>query len=230
MCKDDMHKKDCCCCVQGPQGIPGSQGPQGIQGVPGPQGIPGQTGMQGPQGLQGPPGICTCDDCPDKNCRCCESYANVYALPPQVLTPFGNPGDTVLFHFQNAVSPADFDLTMMGIDGSVKFLKSGVYYISWGAEAKVLPPVPTPVPSFAFALFLNNSLVAGSAQSGFTQAPSDDTLDIHGDVTIHIVANDVLKLRNVSTVSVDMTQSNVGLQFPLNIATLNIHCLKAATI
>lgn len=253
MCNDDC--KNCCGCLgpQGPQGVQGfqgpqgpqgpqgndgsqgptgptgPQGPQGSQGPQGPQGPIGPTGPEGPQGLQGTPGICNCEDCPDRNCKCCEAYANVYAIPPQVLAPFGNPGDTVLFHLQNAVSP-DFDLSMMSIDGSIKFLKSGVYYINWGAEAKVLPPIPDPVPSFAFGLWKNNIFIPGSAQSGFTQAPDDDTIKISGDVTINVFAGDILQLRNASSVSIDMTPSTLGILFGLNIATLNIHCLKAILI
>ncbi len=225
MCKEDHNKKDCCCCIQGPQGVPGLQGEQGIQGVPGPQGIPGQTGAQGPQGLQGPAGICDCDDCPDRHCKCCESYANVFANPPQILQPFGNVGDAVLFQGQNAVKSADFDLSMMGVDGSIKFLKAGVYSINWGAEAKVEPPIPSPTPSFSFGLWVNNVIVPGSTLSGYTQAPNDDTLHISGEVMIVINSGDVLKLRNASSLIVDMSPNTTGIQFPVTVASLNIHCL-----
>ncbi|HEY3526792.1 MAG TPA: hypothetical protein VGK47_11380 [Nitrososphaeraceae archaeon] len=195
------------------------QGPQGIQGVPGAQGIAGQTGAQGPQGLQGPPGIC--EDCEGG----CESYCNVFASPPQILQPWGNPGDAVLFQGQNAVT-ADFDLSMMGVNGEVKFLQSGIYYINWGAEAKVQPPIPDPTPSFSFNLWLNGVIVPGSTISGYTQAPNDDTLHITGDVTVSVNAGDILKLRNASTLVVDMSPNTIGIQFPVTVASLNIHCLK----
>jgi len=227
MCKEDGHKKDCCCCIQGPQGpqgVPGLQGEQGIQGVPGPQGVMGPQGVQGVQGLQGPPGICDCDDCPDRHG--CKGYANVYGSPPQVLQAFGNPGDAVLFQGQNSVSAGDFDLTMMALDGSVKFLKSGTYSINWGAEAKVQPPIPDPTPSFSFGLWVNNVLVPGSTLSGYTQAPNDDTLHISGEVIINIVAGDVLKLRNASSLIVDMSPNTIGIQFPVTVASLNIHCVN----
>src|SRR6188508_462543 len=123
MCNEEGHKKECCCCIQGPQGVPGLMGPQGIQGVPGAQGIPGPQGIQGVQGLQGPPGIC--EDC-HENGSSCESYANVWAQPPQILGAFGAANDSVLFQFQNAVVAADFDLSNMSINGEIKFLKSGV--------------------------------------------------------------------------------------------------------
>lgn len=230
MCKEEGHKKDCCCCVQGPQGVPGLQGEQGIQGVPGPQGIMGPQGIQGVQGLQGPEGICNCDDCPDRHCDCCESWCNIFASPPQVLTPFGAGADTVLFQGQNAVTPANFDLTMMGVNGDVKFLKSGIYYINWGAEAKVQPPIPSPTPSFSFALWMNGIIVPGSCLSGYTQAPNDDTLHISGEVTILVNAGDVIRLRNAASLTVEMTPNTIGIQFPVTVASLNIHCLKSIMI
>ena len=222
-----MYEHKCCCCIQGPQGVPGLQGEQGIQGVPGAQGIMGPQGIQGIQGLQGPPGICNPEDCQDRDCKCCESYANVFASPPQIIQPFGMGADAVLFQGQNAVSAADFDLSMMGIDGSIKFLKSGIYSINWGAEAKVQPPIPSPTPSFSFGLWLNNIVVPGSVISGYTQAPNDDTLHIDNEVSISINAGDILKLRNASAFILDMSPNVVGIQFPVVVASLNIHCLKA---
>jgi hypothetical protein len=133
----------------------------------------------------------------------------------------------VLFQFQNAVAAADFDLSQMSVDGSVKFLKSGVYRINYGAEAKVSQPIPTPVPSFSFGLWKNGVLVPGSTISGYTQAPGDDTLQITGEVMIVIAANDIIKLRNASSNGIDMTPNTVGIVFPVTVATLNINCLKA---
>lgn len=233
MCKDDMNKRDCCCCIQGPQGVPGMQGEQGIQGVPGAQGVPGQKGDQGVQGLQGPAGICNPEDCNGTGNGSgsgsgCVSYANVWAQPPQILGANGAANDAVLFQFQNAVTAADFDFSMMAIDGSVKFLKAGTYRIAYGAEAKVSQPIPLPVPSFSFGLWKNAVLVPGSTISGYTQAPGDDTIQIMGEVMIDILANDVVKLRNASSNGVDMTPNTVGIVFPVTVATLNINCLKSA--
>lgn len=229
MCKEDMsHKKECCCCLQGPQGVPGLQGPQGLQGQPGPQGIPGQNGMQGPQGLQGPPGVCSDEQCQGRECKCCESYANVWSELPQVLGAFGSPTDAVLYQHKNAVTAADFDLTMMSVDGSVKFLKSGTYRICFSAEGKVSQPIPVPVPSFSFALWKNGVLVPGCTSSGFTQAPADDTIQVNGEVIIDVLANDMLKLRNATSNGIDMVPNTVGILFPVTISALNIFCLKAA--
>lgn len=231
MCKEEGYKRDDCkCqyCLQGIQGVPGLQGEQGVQGVPGAQGIAGQKGDQGIMGLQGPAGKDCSGDHPVEPCKCCEYFANIWAQPPQVLAAFGTGVDAVLFQFQNAVSAGDFDLSMMSIDGSIKFLKSGVYRINFGVEAKVLPPIPFPVPSFSFGLWLNNIIVPGSTISGFTQAVSDDTLQVTGEVMINIAANDVLKLRNASSNSVDMAPNVTGILFPVTVSTMNINCLKAA--
>jgi len=223
MCKEDMSNERRCCCIQGPQGVPGLQGEQGIQGVPGSQGIMGAQGIQGIQGLQGPAG----KDCSSEMCKCCESYANVWAQPPQILGPNGSANDAVIFQFQNAFVAADFDLSQMAIDGSIKFLKSGDYRIAYGAEAKVSQPIPLPVPSFSFGLWKNNVLIPGSTISGYTQAPGDDTIQVNGEVMISVMANDVVKLRNASSNGVDMTPNTVGIAFPVTVATININCLKS---
>lgn len=229
MCKEDC-KKDCCCCIQGPQGVPGLMGPQGPQGVPGVQGAMGPAGIQGVQGLQGPPGVCNPEDCTGGGGKsACEVYCNIWAQPPQILGPFNAVNDTVLFQNQNAVSnAADFDLSMIAINGDVKFLKAGAYRIAYGAEAKVSQPIPLPVPSFSFGLWKNGVLVPGSTISGYTQAPGDDTIQVNGEVMINVAANDMLRLRNASSNGIDMTPNIVGIVFPVTVATLNINCLKAA--
>ena len=225
MCKDD-HKRHECCCVQGPQGVPGLQGEQGIQGVPGPQGIAGQTGMQGPQGLQGPAGVCTPEQCA-QHCRCCESYLNAYSYTTQTVAGFGAGMDAVIFTNTNAVVAADFDLSFMAISGEIKFLKSGVYCINWGASAEVAPPIPSPTPSFSFGLWLNGALVQGSNVSGFVQAGDDDALRITAEVIISVQAGDAMKLRNASSVPLMMSPHTIGIAFPAAVCTMNIHCLKA---
>lgn len=116
---------------------------------------------------------------------------------------------------------------MMAIDGSIKFLKAGVYRVNFGAEAKVSQPIPLPVPSFSFGLWKNAVLVPGSTISGYTQAPGDDTIQVNGEVMIAFAAGDVLKLRNASSNGIDMTPNTVGIVFPVTVATLNINCLKA---
>lgn len=226
--KYDHHYKCVCCCQEGPPGQAGLQGEQGIQGVPGPQGIMGPMGPQGPRGLQGEkgdPGFCICDET-HRDCKCCESYLNVYGLPPQSLTAFGGGDDAVKYQGENAVSLGHFDLASMSVDGSVKFLKAGIYYISWGVQARVKPPIPLPVPSFSFGIWRNSVLIPGSTLSGYTQAPGDDTVHLNGEVTIQIAANDVIKIRNAASIAVDLDPNTIGIQFPVTVSVLNIHCLK----
>lgn len=224
MCKEDKnHEK---CCLQGPQGVPGMQGPQGVQGVEGSQGVPGLQGSQGIQGIQGIAG---------KDCDCSDSglsllYANVFATVPQLIQGYNVPavGDTVMFDSQNAVSSSsDFDLSQMNINGSVKFLKHGIYHITWQLQARITTPVPDPVPSWSFGFWLDNVLVSGSIYSGFTQAPGDDACHSTGDVIIEVQANQVLKLRNTSISSVNLNPNVTGSVFPITIASINIESLKS---
>lgn len=160
-------------------------------------------------------------------CDCCESYLNVYGLPPQSLTPFGGGDDAVKFQGNNALTAADYDLTTMSVDGSVKFLKAGIYYISWGVQARVKAPIPLPLPSFSFGVWRNGVLVPGSPLSGYTQSPMDDTVHLNGEITISIAINDEIKIRNAAAVAVDLDPNVVGIQFPVTVSALNIHCLKA---
>ncbi len=223
MCKDDMHEYSRCC-LQGPQGVPGLQGPQGIQGVPGAQGAVGPQGVQGPQGMQGEPGK-DCD-CSQVGGSACEMYASVFASIPRSIAAFGNPNDMVLFDTQNAVSMGDFDLSMMNVDGSIKFLKHAIYHIGWQLQGRLVPPIPVPVPSWSFGFWLNDVLVPGSVYSGFTQAPGDDACHSTGDVIVEAKAGDVLKLRNTSSAAVSLTPSVTGSVFPITIASVNVECVK----
>ena len=218
MCKEDKN----CCCEQGPQGVPGLQGPQGIQGVPGAQGATGQTGAQGPRGMQGEKG---------KDCDCTGGalpYANIYASVAQIVQPYNVAAlaDAVLLDSQNAVSVGDFDLTQKNINGDVKFLKHGIYKLSWVLQARISIPVPVPVPSWSFGFWLNGVLVPGSIYSGFTQAPGDDACHSSAELIVEVKANDLLRLRNTSTSLVNLNPNVTGSAFPITIASINIDCLK----
>lgn len=202
--------------------MPGLQGEQGLQGVPGPQGIAGPQGIQGVQGLQGPPGIC--EDC-HENCKCPSVYFNVYSSVQQHIQPYSNPGDTVLFNSQNAVT-ADFDFSMMGVNGDVKFLKHGIYNLSWLLQGRITPPVSQPVPSWSFGFWINGVLVPGSIYSGFTQAPGDDACHSTAEIIIEVHANDVLRLRNTSVSLIDLNPNIGGSVFPITIASVNAVLLK----
>jgi hypothetical protein len=227
MCKEDMSEyKRCCGCQEGQEGPRGLQGEQGLQGVPGAQGVMGPAGPQGPRGLQGAPGK-DCQSQPSNECNCCESYANVFSSAAQVIGAFNSSSDFVKFEKQNAVVASDFDLSMMNVNGEIKFLKHAVYMLSWEIQAKLSSPVPNPVPSWAFGLSLNGAIVQGSVFSGFNQAPSDDVAHINGAVIIEVQVNDLLKLRSASLNSVDLNPSVNGLAIQSTTASLNIRCLKS---
>jgi len=247
MC-DEMSN---CCCMgaQGPQGVPGLQGSQGPQGISGQDGKPGPMGPQGIQGLHGvdgqmgpagpqgpigpmgPQGVQGLQGVPGKDCEAnnssCQRYCNVYASVAQVVGAYSAPNDMVLFDRQNSVSAGDFDLSMSNVSGDVKFLKHGIYHIQWQLQARILPPVPDPVPSWSFGFWINGVLVPGSIYSGFTQAPGDDACHSTGDVIIEVQANDILKLRNTSVSAVNLNPNVTGSVFPITIASVNIECLKS---
>lgn len=222
MCKEDEMKWHPCC-MQGPQGPAGLQGPQGIQGVPGAQGIQGPAGMQGPQGLQGPAG---------KDCDCsqtgaaCLRFCNVYASEPQTIGANASPSDSVLFDKQNAVSLGDFDLANANLNGDIKFLKHGIYHITWQLQGRIATLVQ-PVPSWSFGLFVNTVLVPGSIYSGFTSSPNDDAAHSTGDVIIELKPNDLLRLRNTCVNAVNLNPNIAGSVFPITIASLSIECVQA---
>lgn len=240
MCKEEMkeqehRKRDCYCyeCPQGPQGPMGLQGPQGIQGQSGhdgsqgPQGIMGPTGMQGPQGLQGLKGDPGKDcECPQIQC-CCDVWSNPYSIAPQTVTPWGTTGDTVLFGSVNETMPLGIDLSLTRTNGDIKFLKHGIYAITWKTQAKLTPPFPDPVPSWSFGLWLNGTLIPGSVESGFTQSPNDDAAHSSGMVIVEVNASDVLRLRNASASSVDLNPFVSGSLFPITAASILIECLKS---
>jgi hypothetical protein len=219
----------------GPMGPPGAPGIMGLTGPSGQNGIdgqPGQPGIQGPQGIEGPQGVQGLQGIPGKDCECdrdccCDRFANVYASIAQIVRSFGDPLDMVLFDKQNAVSVGDFDLSNMGITGDVKFLKHGIYHLQWQLQARIVPPVPEPVPSWSFGFWINGILVPGSIYSGFTQAPGDDACHSTGDIIIEVQANDLLKLRNTSVSNVALNPNVTGSVFPITIASINIECLQS---
>lgn len=237
MCKEGHEYnefKKCCGCQEGPQGVPGKQGSQGEQGVPGRdgsqgmQGIQGLMGVQGVQGLQGAPGK-DCDPTPPiPPVDCCfDSYMNIFASLQQTIQPYSNAGDTVLFQQLNAIVAADFDISAMGSNGDIKFLKHGIYHLQWQLQARITPPTPSPVPSWSFGFYMNGILVPGSIYSGYTQAPGDDACHSTGDIIIEVKAGDILRLRNTSVSSVDLNPNVTGSVFPITIASINVEGLKS---
>tara|TARA_R110000868_G_scaffold121883_4_gene323352 strand:- start:4781 stop:5470 length:690 start_codon:yes stop_codon:yes gene_type:complete len=228
MCdKNSGSTSECTCCAcygpQGPQGVAGMQGAQGIQGATGIQGQQGNLGSQGLQGLQGLPG----KDCDDHKCHCVEIYLSAYSLTPQYLGAYSSATDAVIFDLVSAVSVGDFDLSLMASTGKVIILKRGIYNLVWKLQARTSPPIPTLVPSWAFAFFVNGTVVPGSNYSGFTQAPSDEPNHSSGNVQMELQVGDQIMVRNTCPSAVSLDPSPIGSVFPITIAGVNIDCVKA---
>jgi len=235
-CKDDDMWKwgKCPCCPEGPQGpqgvqgppgvagpagsqgqqgVQGPQGPQGLQGLPGPKGDTGpqgpkgdkgDTGPQGPQGPQGRPGECLCP----------EAYLSVYSQLNQSPNAFGVGMDACRFEGVN--DSENFDFSLANITGEVKALVSGDYAMEWNVNGSLQPPFPAPVPTWAFAIFVNGALVPGSSGANFTSSPDDEISHTHGGCIISLNAGDSLKLRNISKFNVNLTAVIPSLNFPLS--------------
>jgi hypothetical protein len=131
-----------------------------------------------------------------------------------------------MLNAQNAVSVGDFDLSLANSTGEIKFLKHGIYHMAWELQARIVPPVPDPVPSWSFGFWKNGVLINGSIYSGFTQAPGDDACHSTGDIIIEVQAGDLIKLRNTSVSAVNLNPNVTGSVFPITIASVNIDCLK----
>lgn len=224
MCQENMDSHHrCCCCIQGPQGMPGLMGSQGIQGVPGPQGVMGPPGIQGVQGLQGPKGD------PGKDCDCediVKVYANVFSEVNQTIDQFGGTVDYIKFEAQNQVS-ADIDISQANVNGEIKIMKHGVYAIYCATEASLNPPFPSPVPSWACAIFKNGVRIPGSSFGGFSSSPDDDLEGSSIQVIVELNVNDLIKLRNISlNHSLLLKSAHPELVFPITGATMNLFLVK----
>jgi hypothetical protein len=175
-------------------------------------------GPAGPTGPQGPAG--TSGSLP---------FANVFATVAQTIQPYNVPAlaDSVLFDSQNGVSAAtDFDLSQMNVTGDIKFLKAGNYHVAWQLQARIAPPLPSPVPSWSFGFWLNGVLVPGSIYSGYTSSPNDDAAHSTGDVIITVTAGQTLRLRNTCISAVSLNPAINGSVFPITIASINIEGLS----
>ena len=128
--------------------------------------------------------------------------------------------------WQSAPVISDFDLSLMGSTGDIKFLKSGIYHISWQLQGSIVPPVAVPVPSWSFSFYLNGVLVNGSCYSGWTQAPADQPCHSTGEVIVKVLANTLLRLRNTSISAVNLNPAVTGSVVPITIASISIECLK----
>jgi len=215
MCKEDHQRKDCCCCIQGPQGVPGLQGEQGIQGVPGPQGIMGPQGAQGVQGLQGLPG----KDC-DKDC-CDAAWLSLYSLQDQLIPSLG----TAKFEQVGVVSP-DFDITNAALTGEIKVLTHGLYVLNWGFDGLLAPPYPFPVPAWGLGIYLNGVLVPGTTSGSCSITPDEIVTNASGGYILELNVNDVIKLVSLCTVPIQAVSAPFGLVAPIMSTRINMTMVK----
>lgn len=192
----------------GPQGASGSNGQMGAQGPQGPQGIPG---AQGSQGIQGVPGKDCADSC------CTRWYAECYSLKAQTIASLGTP----ILEFSPIVSVA-FDVSMAAISGEIKVLKHGIYFVNWGVDGGLTPPFPFPVPSWAFGVYRNGVLLPSSTSGSFTSSPDDVTTHCSADFEVELMAGDIIKLVNISSLPINVVSSPLGVLFPIAAARINI--------
>jgi hypothetical protein len=129
---------------------------------------------------------------------------------------------------QSAPFSTDFDLSLAASTGDIKILKHGIYQLQWELQGRITfsSPIPNPVPSWSFGLWINGVLVPGSIYSGFTQATSDDACHSTGNVIVKVPANSLLRLRNTSTTSVNLNPAVNGSVFPITIASMTIVCVR----
>ena len=227
MCRDSMHShhhpefKRCCGCQEGPQGPEGEQGLQGIQGVPGAQGAIGPTGAQGPRGLQGAPG----KDCEPgmHDCNCKSAWLSIYSQANQTLPSLGSPFMEVVGANSGA---GDFDITSAAVNGQVRVLNHGVYIVNWGADGKLTPPYPDPIPAWAFGIYRNGVLIPGSVAASFSITPDDLVVHDSSSFIVELFAGDVIKLVNLCVMSVNVNASLFGVSVTNVSARLNLSLIK----
>lgn len=170
--------------LKGDKGDTGEQGPVGATGPAGPAGEKGDTGEKGEKGD------------PGENLLG-RAHLTLYSNVDQNMDANGGAADYVKFE-ANQSNSGDFDLSMANVDGSIRFLKTGTYFLSYTVDGGLLPPFPSPVPSWALAFYKNNVLVTASGQAGFSQSPDDDAICLSVELLLDMAANDVLKLRNMT--------------------------------
>lgn len=211
--------KDGC---QGNQGPMGPQGPIGARGEDGPSGPSGKDGRQGPPGPQGPQGPKGPTGARGPAC-CCEgisTYANLFSVREQTLTPFGGANDTTLFDHANNVSPL-IDFSSANADGEIVVNKNGVYLVSYTVTGRA-----EAAPSWSFGLFLDGILVPGSVYAGLSQGSKNEFFTSGGSVIIVILAGQQLSLKNVSSYEVTLTSSVSAGDFLNDSASIQLVQLK----
>jgi hypothetical protein len=126
----------------------------------------------------------------------------------------------------NAFFPAsDYNFTN-AVLGQIVYNRAGVYSISWGVQANLTPPIPAPVPSWSFALFLNGVIIPGTEFTGFNESPNNNPVHTSGQAIVTIPAGGVLELRNVTTLAVTLNPNILGSAVPSTVASINSIALQ----
>lgn len=188
---------------------PGAEGPIGAQGPDGPQGPIGPQGVTGPAGATGNAGLCCASGLP--------GFVNVYSQVAQTISPFGAPGDTVLFEGLN-ISSSHFDTSLASTTGSVVVLADGTYKIDYTAEGRVLT-VPF---VWTLGLYLDSALIPGSTFGNYDDEPL--ATSAAGSVIIDVSAGQAISLRSNSSAPFTLF-SGVGVN-PVTSASLKITVLS----
>jgi hypothetical protein len=149
----------------------------------------------------------------------------MFSQSDQNIAAFGAGADYAKLDMLGIASP-DFDLTQAATLGIVKFLKSGVYQITWNANGQLAPPFPSPVPSWGLGVSLNNVFIPASPSAGFSQSPDDDASGLASIFQLHVNANDVMQIRNVSTFPILLKSVHPELVVPMT--SISFTALKIA--
>lgn len=148
------------------------------------------------------------------------TYAHVYSVMDQDISAAG----TVVFENINTAT-ASFDLTMASTTGEVKFLKSGIYRLQFTVQGGLTPPLPQPIPDWAFALYINGSHVPGSTFGAFTHSPDDRPQCTGGEVIASVMEGDILTLQSTSIAPVSLNGPIFGSLEPLVSGSISIYLL-----
>ncbi len=220
---------------QGPQGIQGGVGQQGSQGLPGVDGKDGKDGNEGPLGPQGPMGLQGIQGIPGDcvECPCdCEpiEYAQIHSDVGQslALSPGLNlAGGPVLFNNVD-VSTANIDVSNVGINGEIKFLKAGWYRV-YDQVCGTLNPLSSPLIVWGLALFKNGLIVPGTIFVDMTLSPDQQANETSAVSLVHFNVGDVLTINNMTIQTLLLTAPNaaLGVNAQANSASMQIQLVKA---
>lgn len=123
-------------------------------------------------------------------------HANFFSEVNQRITP----NNSVKFEGQNVV----FGIKKNFHNNTMTFTKSGTYLITYTAAGSSEMPLTPHAETFPWGLgiFINNSLVLGSAAVEVTTENFSVITRIFGQVMINVCKGDTLELRNTTTMPI----------------------------